>query len=134
VGTPCVFDEKETASIRVSPVPYEGKCEARVKCGKDPRIQLEGLWTGRFVILRAVRHWSIWLEPHSSWPATCIVLPCTFGSCPFCNVEPDRIWLESEHAVAVADAFPVARGHTLVLPREHVMTISRLSIPEQKAI
>ena len=54
--------------------------------------------------------------------------------CPFCNIDPSRTWLESEHAVAVPDAFPVAPGHMLVLPRKHVMTIYQLSAAEQKAI
>jgi diadenosine tetraphosphate (Ap4A) HIT family hydrolase len=55
-------------------------------------------------------------------------------ACPFCNIDPGRIWLESKHAVAVPDAFPVAPGHMLVLPRKHVMTIYELSMPEQKVI
>lgn len=36
--------------------------------------------------------------------------------CPFCR--PDRPTIcEGEHAIAIHDAFPVARGHALVLPR-----------------
>lgn len=54
--------------------------------------------------------------------------------CPFCSVEPARLWLESEHAIAIPDAFPVADGHTLIIPRKHVSTIYELTIPEQKAI
>ena len=42
--------------------------------------------------------------------------------------------LETEHAIAVRDAFPIADGHTLVVPRKHVMTIYQLTIPEQKAV
>ena len=58
----------------------------------------------------------------------------SFLACPFCNIGPGRIWLESEHAVAVPDAFPVSPGHMLVLPRKHVMTIYELCRPELKAI
>jgi hypothetical protein len=54
--------------------------------------------------------------------------------CPFCNIEPGRIWLESEQAVAVPDAFPVAEGHMLIVPRKHVMTIYQLPPAEQSAI
>jgi diadenosine tetraphosphate (Ap4A) HIT family hydrolase len=36
--------------------------------------------------------------------------------------------------MAFADAFPVADGHTLVIPRKHVSTIYQLTIPEQSAI
>jgi diadenosine tetraphosphate (Ap4A) HIT family hydrolase len=55
-------------------------------------------------------------------------------SCSFCAIEPGRIWLESEHALAVPDAYPVADGHALVMPRKHVGTIYELSMPEQRAI
>ena len=54
--------------------------------------------------------------------------------CPFCPVPRDRIWIETEHAIAFADAYPVADGHTLVIPRKHVVTIYELTIPEQTAI
>jgi diadenosine tetraphosphate (Ap4A) HIT family hydrolase len=54
--------------------------------------------------------------------------------CPFCNIDPSRIWLESEHAVAVPDAYPVADGHMLIVPRKHVMTIYQLTAAEQSAI
>jgi len=43
-------------------------------------------------------------------------------SCPFCP--PDRTAIqESEHALALPDAFPVARGHTLIIPRRHAPSI-----------
>jgi diadenosine tetraphosphate (Ap4A) HIT family hydrolase len=54
--------------------------------------------------------------------------------CPFCSVERNRIWIETEHAIAFADAFPVADGHTLIVPRKHVSTIYELTMPEQRAI
>ena len=42
--------------------------------------------------------------------------------CIFCF--PDReILAENEHAIAVFDSFPVSKGHTLVLPRRHAVTI-----------
>ena len=52
-------------------------------------------------------------------------------ACPFCSIEPSRAWLETEYAVALPDAFPVADGHTLVVPRKHVRTIYELTMPEQ---
>ena len=39
----CIFDEKKTASIRVGPIHYEVRCEARVKCGKRARTHIEGI-------------------------------------------------------------------------------------------
>ncbi len=40
--------------------------------------------------------------------------------CPFCSLPADRFVLESEHAVAIRDGFPVSPGHTLIIPRRHV--------------
>jgi diadenosine tetraphosphate (Ap4A) HIT family hydrolase len=40
--------------------------------------------------------------------------------CPFCNVVATRILRESPLAIALSDAFPVSRGHCLVIPRRHV--------------
>ncbi len=49
--------------------------------------------------------------------------------CPFCN--PAHVHLaESPHAIAIADAFPVARGHALVLPRRHVVSVFDLDESE----
>ena len=54
--------------------------------------------------------------------------------CPFCSVEPSRTWIDNEHAVAFSDAYPVADGHTLVMPRKHVNSIYELNATEQSAI
>ena len=51
--------------------------------------------------------------------------------CPFCSIDPARVWMESDHAIAFADAYPVADGHTLVVPRKHVSSIYQLDITEQ---
>ena len=55
-------------------------------------------------------------------------------ACPFCSIEPSRAWLETECAIALPDAYPVADGHTLVVPRRHVRTIYELTAPEQNEI
>jgi len=47
---------------------------------------------------------------------------------------PSRKWIENEHAIAFADAFPVTDGHTLVIPRRHVSSIYELSAEEQSAV
>jgi diadenosine tetraphosphate (Ap4A) HIT family hydrolase len=41
------------------------------------------------------------------------------SDCPFCQLPPTRILAENAHAVAVADAFPVSAGHSLIIPRRH---------------
>lgn len=54
--------------------------------------------------------------------------------CPFCDVERDRIRLETETGLAIRDLFPVADGHTLVIPRRHVSSIYDLPEDEQTAL
>ncbi len=43
--------------------------------------------------------------------------------CIFCKIIsgaiPARIIAENDHCIAILDAFPAAKGHTLVLTREH---------------
>ena len=50
--------------------------------------------------------------------------------CPFCDLPSDSIVDESAHAVALLDRYPVAPGHTLVVPRRHVGSIFELE-PEE---
>src|SRR5262245_689051 len=54
--------------------------------------------------------------------------------CPFCHPEKWRITLENEAARAFPDAFPVAGGHTLVVPRRHVAGLFDLPEEEQAAL
>jgi diadenosine tetraphosphate (Ap4A) HIT family hydrolase len=54
--------------------------------------------------------------------------------CPFCSLEEDRIQLECEFASAFLDAFPVAEGHTLVVPKRHVARMFDLPQGEQAAV
>jgi len=39
--------------------------------------------------------------------------------CPFCEVLPERVVARNSLAIAIRDGFPIAEGHTLVVPREH---------------
>src|SRR5262249_32282749 len=54
--------------------------------------------------------------------------------CPFCRLDTDRIRAESAFAVACPDGFPVAQGHTLVLPKRHVASLFDLPDAEQAAV
>jgi diadenosine tetraphosphate (Ap4A) HIT family hydrolase len=40
--------------------------------------------------------------------------------CPFCAPDASRIVGETPLAFALRDAFPVAPGHTLIVPRRHI--------------
>ena len=55
-------------------------------------------------------------------------------NCPFCEAGTDRIWMEIAIGMALWDAYPVAKGHTLVVPRKHVISIYELSPDEQAGL
>jgi ATP adenylyltransferase len=40
--------------------------------------------------------------------------------CLFCNIDSARIIAENNLAYGITDAYPVAQGHTLVIPKRHV--------------
>ena len=52
--------------------------------------------------------------------------------CPCCSIAVARVTLDTEHALAFGDGYPVAEGHTLVVPRLHVPSIFDLA-PEAQA-
>jgi diadenosine tetraphosphate (Ap4A) HIT family hydrolase len=54
--------------------------------------------------------------------------------CPFCRLDSSRICLANDFAVAFPDTFPVADGHTLVIPRRHVASLFDLLEEEQAAL
>lgn len=51
--------------------------------------------------------------------------------CPFCTLPDERIWLETDRAVAVPDNYPATDGHCLVVPRRHVASLWDLPSDEQ---
>lgn len=56
-------------------------------------------------------------------------------SCPFCErLRAGESVLEGELAVAIADAYPVSPGHTLVVPRRHVEDFFALTDDEWAAV
>lgn len=54
--------------------------------------------------------------------------------CPLCNLDPARVWLANDHAIALRDGLPVSPGHTLVIPRRHVQGFFDLDAAEQQAV
>ena len=54
--------------------------------------------------------------------------------CPFCSLEKGRILVENEAAFAFLDGFPIADGHTLVMPKRHVTSLFDLPEDEQVAV
>jgi diadenosine tetraphosphate (Ap4A) HIT family hydrolase len=54
--------------------------------------------------------------------------------CPFCHVDAQRVPDGNDLAIAIADAFPVSEGHTLVVSRRHVADLFELSEAEVAAV
>lgn len=55
--------------------------------------------------------------------------------CPFCDrIAAGPCIMERREAVAFPDAYPVTRGHALVVPRRHVTSLFHLDRAEQSAI
>jgi diadenosine tetraphosphate (Ap4A) HIT family hydrolase len=55
-------------------------------------------------------------------------------NCPFCDISPDLVLQSTEHARAFLDAYPVSKGHCLVVPKAHVESIFDLPTPVQAEI
>jgi diadenosine tetraphosphate (Ap4A) HIT family hydrolase len=72
-------------------------------------------------------------HPEASQPAgfTAVDHPIVSG-CAFCDLPPGGIVEQNPHALAVRDRYPIARGHTLVIPRRHVESPFELD-PEELA-
>lgn len=61
-------------------------------------------------------------------------MPPPTDACPFCALPTDRIRLQNDLAVVIRDAFPVAPGHTLVIPRRHAGSFFELGDAERSAM
>lgn len=48
-------------------------------------------------------------------------------TCPFCELESQRVVDSNEHCFALRDLYPVAKLHTLIIPKRHVSDYFDLS-------
>ena len=55
-------------------------------------------------------------------------------SCPFCNVDSDRIIESNEHCLVFRDQYPVTKLHALIIPKRHVKDYFDLNKDELAAI
>jgi|SRR5436190_15969995 len=55
-------------------------------------------------------------------------------TCPFCNLSSERIFKRAEGCLALADAYPLSRGHTLVIPERHVRSFFETSADEKSGL
>lgn len=56
------------------------------------------------------------------------------NTCPFCEIDQDRILYEDELCFTVRDGFPVSNGHTLIITRRHIVSFFDTSPEEKTAI
>lgn len=56
------------------------------------------------------------------------------SDCPFCWLPAERILEANSYGFAVADAFPISAGHTLIIPRRHVISFFELTEEEVIAV
>jgi diadenosine tetraphosphate (Ap4A) HIT family hydrolase len=54
--------------------------------------------------------------------------------CPFCTVNPSRIIIENDLAMAICDGFPVSPGHLLIIPKKHIASFFETTEQEQTAL
>ena len=55
------------------------------------------------------------------------------SKCPFCILGDRRVELQSSLAMVLSDAFPVAEGHSLVIPKRHTPDYFDLGTAETRA-
>ena len=53
------------------------------------------------------------------------------STCLFCNLPAERILLSNEFGLIVKDAYPISRGHTLIISKLHVSSFFELSEIQQ---
>lgn len=54
--------------------------------------------------------------------------------CPFCSIPSEQVLIEHPLAVAKPDGYPISKGHTLIVPRRHVVTFFETTGDERLAI
>ena len=55
-------------------------------------------------------------------------------ACPFCILSLDEVVCGNSAALAIRDGYPVAEGHTLIIPARHLASWFEASKEEQRAI
>ena len=56
------------------------------------------------------------------------------GTCLFCTLSTERIVFANELAIVIRDSSPVSRGHTLIIPKRHVVSFFDVTGDERQAM
>jgi diadenosine tetraphosphate (Ap4A) HIT family hydrolase len=54
--------------------------------------------------------------------------------CPFCTLPQERILFANTSGVVIRDGFPIAPGHTLIIPKRHMGSFFDMSHVEREHI
>jgi len=54
--------------------------------------------------------------------------------CPFCTMPDDRIVQQDASVYVVRDLYPASPGHSLIIPRRHMASITEATAAEQDAL
>ena len=54
--------------------------------------------------------------------------------CPFCKPSELQVCCENAGGIVVRDSFPLSEGHSLVIPRRHVLSLFELSPEDQTSL
>lgn len=55
-------------------------------------------------------------------------------SCPFCQLPQERIIESNDSGVVILDGFPVAPGHSLIIPHRHIASFFELTVDERNGL
>lgn len=55
-------------------------------------------------------------------------------SCPFCNPDPQRVFLVRPRLLGIWDAYPVTPGHALIIPTRHVPNLAATTAEERQGL
>ena len=55
-------------------------------------------------------------------------------SCPFCNINEDKIIAKNKFSYAIYDKYPVNKGHILIISKEHICDYFDASTEVREAI
>ena len=54
--------------------------------------------------------------------------------CPFCNPPDSNVWHSNDKGIVLWDGFPVAEGHSLIVPTTHVASLFDLASEDQQSL
>ena len=58
----------------------------------------------------------------------------TTAGCQFCHLDPSKQLFSNDSAIAIADGFPLSRGHSLIIPRRHFPSLFEATEKEMESL